>query len=183
MNTFESLPDKIKQLIKKVHELAINGVDGEMEAAKSKLNALLAKYDLKIEDVIGSNEPITEYEFRYDKKHKRLFFQIVSSVIPDWDGVHYKINQRSNTYNFVIIYATKLQYVEIMDKYDFYTKDFEEQMKIFYGAYVQKNQLYANKSSSNDDRELSEDEINQLRKMFQMMEGIEQKTHYKKLEA
>jgi hypothetical protein len=77
--------------------------------------------------------------------------------------------------------CTPAQHAEIYMKFDFYWKVYQSDLKIFYKAFIQRNELYSKPSEDEDDdiepRELTEEE----KRMLEMMMGLSKHTMHKRL--
>lgn len=176
---------KLITLLKKLKALADRGIGGEKLNAERMLHDLMLLHKISIEDIEGVKKQRFDFDvpFKYDK----LFWQIVSNVIVDW-------NSRYTTYRHFKrkfgVEMTHAEHLEIEAKFDFYCKDFEEQMKIFTSAYILKNKLTptyseerrAIKDREDEDRELSNREREKLFKISMMMNGVDKAKYQKRIE-
>lgn len=170
------MDNKIIELAKKLHALAERGEGGEKANAEKVLRAFMAKHGITIETIIG--EKRTWREFKAKGKDKQQFLiQTVASVIGDFS---YK-QDRETFY----IELTDAEFIEIDAKYEFYWKAYKEELDLFYQAFVQKNRLWKKPSGerTQENKPLTAEEKARLLRMFQMMEGIEQKSIIKQIEA
>lgn len=147
--------DKYIELAKKLNTLANQGVaEGEKYNAKQALNSLMLKYKITFKDI--EEETMSFVKFFSPSKYDFLFFQVALTVVE----VGREAGTLNSNKNYKVVNVTKLEELEIRAKWNFYRKAFDEQMKIFMGAFIMKNQLWP-KESENDTqpkRELTEEE-------------------------
>lgn len=82
--------------------------------------------------------------------------------------------------------CTPAQYIEIEADFAFYAAAMEEEMGIFYSAFLQKNNLFPppELARENTEEEDGEDmDLERLAKIRAMMDGIEQHTRHKAIES
>ncbi len=175
---------KLITLLKKLKALADRGIGGEKLNAERMLRELMQKHNISIEDIEGEKKQRFDFDvpFKYDK----LFWQIVSNVIIDWNGRYVAYKHFKRKFGIEMTHA---EHLEIEAKFDFYCKDFEEQMKIFTSAYILKNKLtptYSEERRAIKDREDEETETPakeraRLFKVRMMIEGVDRAQYLKRL--
>ena len=82
--------------------------------------------------------------------------------------------------------CTPAQYIEIEADFAFYSAAMEEEMGIFYSAFLQKNHLFPPPSLARENTEEEEAEsmdLERLAKIQAMMGGIERHTRHKAIEG
>lgn len=171
------LPDKVIELAKKLYELKERGIGGEKENASIHFNRILQKYNLTIEDIIGTTK--TEREFLSPKDKRQLLAQIAASVV----GSHVKVmgyRDGSPKEDYVYINLTDAEYVEIQSKFDFYWDAYQKDLKFFYEAFIHKNNLGA-KADGNTSTLLTDEERVKLKRMFEMMEVLDNHQFQKRI--
>lgn len=178
--------EKIIELAKKLKALADKGVGGEKENAAEKLQALLQKHGLTIEDIEG--EKVKEFTFHVTEEQRTFFYQILANVLgktPDvkqWTKNPSAIGVKDKNWkNAKFIHVTPAEYIEIKEKFEFYYSEYRKEESIFYSAFIQKNALWRKSTGENSEKELTPEEKAELWKIFQYMETIERKTIQKKL--
>jgi hypothetical protein len=169
--------NKVIQLAKKLKELADRGEGGEKNSAEYHLNKLLEKHKLTLEDILEEKRDVRM--FKVSKEKETLFFQIVGSVAGKEATRHHK--DRTSIW----LNLTTTEYLEIDAKFDFYWRAYKEELGIFYSAFVQKNKLYCkpSKNDEKDEKELSKEERDKLRRVFAMMDGIRHHSLNKQIES
>lgn len=174
--------ERIHAIAKKLHALAERGVDGEKANAEKVLAAFLKKHNLKLDDLLGEQK--TRRWFKVSKTKDKFFHQVAASVL----GVKFSTFTRPSLKGMVGIDLTAEEFVEVESRFDFYWRAYQEDLEVFYSAFIQRNKLYA-KPSDDELREDSEEKplsLEQKQKLFKtqmMMQGIERRTHRKQLES
>lgn len=152
-----------KELLLKLKELADRGVGGERHNAQKMLNELLVKYEMSESDL--SSEDLSFHEIAVPNKHfaGKILAQVCYSI-------HGDINPDKGLYNGlrrgrVRIKCTNAEFIEITAKYNFYLTHFENDLKTFYSAFIQRNQIFPPKSLEKDsvsDYKLTADDYKML---------------------
>jgi hypothetical protein len=144
------------ELAKKLKALADRGIDGEKQTAEKMLADLLKKHKITIEEIEG--EKTEDYYFTFKDKSHRLWFQIVKTVNttikcygPFPAG---KVKQYALKGNYMII-CTPCEYIEIEAKYNFYKNLYDQEMNIFYAAFLRANDLLVVNNRSDNQKEMS----------------------------
>jgi hypothetical protein len=176
--------DKVISLARKLKALAEQGIGGEKENADAQLKRLLKKYNLTIEEIEG--EKLIRREFFYNTKEKDLFIhQIIGSVIGKKEAIKRGTYSRYGK-KHILVDLANTEYIEVAEKIEFFWKHYQEEKEIFYSAFIQKNQLFSKPEEEDEDleeKELSTEEEAKLFKMFNMMEGMEQASYFKRLNS
>lgn len=168
--------DKYLELAKKLNELAKRGVGGESENAKRFLDKLLKKHGISPEQIEG--DKIEREYFKLNKKtDERLMAQIFSNILGDAYNSYYQSKQKKT---IVSVDCTKAQQIEIQAKYDFYSKLYEQEVEIFYSAFIQRNELWSTKTQKSE-RKLSAKELEEQKRILDMMRGIKKDSPLKQL--
>ena len=171
--------DKVTELAKKLKELAERGVGGEKQNAEYHLQRLLEKHGMTLEDILEEKRDVRE--FKVPKEKEEFFFQVAASVVGR-EGVRHSKEGRSFLMNLTIT-----EYLEIEAKFDFFWKAYKEELDIFYSAFVQKNKLYSKPSDKDKDnseeKELTKEEKEKLRRMWAMADGIKRHTLTKQIDS
>lgn len=163
-------------LCRKINELVKGGVGGEQESAKMRLKQLMQKHGIEPHDVEG--EEIVEVDIVCSEEQRKFAVQIICSVLGrGWKGYKYKKRY------FFTCPVSKV--AEIKDRWEHYKKQYEQELEMFYSAFIQKNRLYVKPDESEkqdeEDKPLTPEEKDRLRRLIQMMEGMEYSDHKKKL--
>lgn len=148
---------KIKALMVKIKALADNGIDGEKETAKIKLNELLQKYNIK--------------KFEEKSKKKRVFkladfndcLTIMTHCIIDTDE-NAKI-EGIKAKKEIYCKLTDSEYIDVCEKFNFYFPIFDNQRKNFVKAFIIKNNLGITEKEHTDTEKISDKDFFEISKM------------------
>lgn len=169
---------KYIELAKKLNELAKRGVGGEKDNATAMLNALMKKHKISMTDIEG--EAVCRHYFSVNTQNSQFFAQIVGNV--NRDLKNYRISGRGKLNRMVE--CNVAEGVEIRAKFNFYWKAYEEDLNIFYSAFIQKNKLYR---ANDPDEELEPgkpmtiEEKVRAYKIANMTEGLDRHNYLKQL--
>lgn len=169
-------------LVKKLHELALRGSDGEREAAQAALKKIMDKYDISLDDLDDKQE--CDYKFSYHgNEEKKLLNQIAYKVIGEGGHLYELRYTASNRQcrTAVNIRCTEVQRIEIECLFAFYTDLYKREKEFFIRAFIQKHKLFprATSNSSANDTQLSREEID---KILTMADSLSDATPNKMLE-
>lgn len=174
------MTDKKKELLLKLKNLAERGVGGERETAERKLQQLIEKYGIDEEDLAEDRE--VDFDFHYKNEWEKqllrqLFYRMFNENYTSKTYV-YKYGKGSKSVYGVT--CTKAEGVQLQIEYDFYKELYYEELDIFQKAFVQKHSLFPDSSGS--DREYTEEEKQEFSRIFQMMEGLSDKSFNPQIE-
>lgn len=159
-----NVPESVIEKIRKVLQLASGGTGGERLAAQKKLNELLNKHGLTINDV--NDETIQTYWFPFrTKEEERLIMQIWGRVMQTSKLKGYK---RGKSLGFEL---TKIQAVDMECLFNAHKKEMKKHLEIALTAYFFSNDL-APSGGSVSEKEFSKEERNELERIWAMMETI-----------
>lgn len=88
---------------------------------------------------------------------------------------------------YVTVELTKMQYVELQVLYDWHykqlTKDMKRMQKEFTEAYIQKHRIFGKHGDDNseEERELSPEDLQRLLRMLNYMDSMEDTSYYKQI--
>ena len=169
--------EKIIALANKLYELTQRGVGGEKENAVTQLNKLMEKYNITLNDL---NEETTNFfTFKWDWSlyiSKKLLCQIIFMVVPEEHK--YKTDKKYT----VGVYCTHEQRLEIIALYNFYLDAFKNDLKIFYRAFLNQNDLYpADEKYCNENP--TEEELKLYKSAILMAQGLNKHQYLKQLET
>ncbi len=168
--------ESVINLLRKIKALADNGAtDGEKSAANNRLQVLLKKHNLTIEDIL--EERVSDICFKYENEEQKSFlFQIIVNVLGKSKSIEKGVAMRSKS---VYMSLTKPEEIDITEKYLFYWNDYNKKQKDFRAAYVHANDLGA--PLEGEERTLSDDEKTDLLRILKLANSIEAASFYKKL--
>lgn len=172
--------DNILELAKKLNALAERGEGGEKANAQDRLKFIMEKYGVTFE-MLEENKK-SRFEFKATKENFKFYNQVISSVCGNIDTFYYR-NEINKVNRTIIAEVTELEYIEIIEKFQFYWKKYQEDPALFYSAFVQKNHLYAKTTDKDEDseEEVTKEEIMRIMKLRKMMQGIDHHTYLKTL--
>lgn len=133
-------------LLKKLKNLAEQGVGGEKETAQKKLKQLMQKYDVEEEEL--SDETEEKYEFTFHGEfERRLLLQ-----------VGYKILGKRTTR---IIECTKAEALQIRIEHEFYCDLWKEEQDFFFECFIQKHRIFTedNEEKAGKNRKMTREEL------------------------
>lgn len=186
------MTNRIKELAKKLLTLASDGRGNanEEDNAQRVLESFMEKHGLTMADLEADVE--NDYYFAvYSDFEQRFFNQIYFSVMGD-DGegkckalslAAREIKELKLKPNAIVMEykCAKHEHALILDRMAFYWKHWQEEMNVFYSAFVQKNAIYGDPSrvKKNNAPPSKED----FTKIMAMMNTIDKKTMSIKLES
>jgi len=149
------MENKATELAKKLKALAERGIGGEKINAEIALKRLLKKHNISLEDI----EEETKYRryIKVPKSKEKLFHQICANVL----GRDFSVYGNPRKPGFSIIDLSNSDFLEIEAKYKFYLKCYQEELDVFYLAFVQKNNLFT-KGIVLKESEVSQEELDRF---------------------
>lgn len=170
--------ERLLERLKGVKALADHGADGERDNAAALLAALMEKHGITEADLEGAE--ISTHWIRYKTIYERkLLFQLSYMHLGSGHAFgcvgRYTGRQRKE----VGVKCTPAQYIEIEADYQFYRKALEEELSVFYSAFIQKNELFPPPDLAGGLEDLGQVDLDVIMKMEAMMEGIEHRTRHK----
>lgn len=167
--------------LERVKALAERGVGGEKENAEALLNRLMEKYGVSETDIEDTTE--RDYFIRYHNVWERKLIVQITYMHLGSGHVAATVGTRSGRpHKKICVTCTPAQYIEIEADFEFYKAAWEEDLAIFYSAFISKNDIFPPPelaAQSDDD----DDEIDLIRmeKVSAMMSGIDKRTRNKAL--
>jgi hypothetical protein len=172
---YETMSDeKIVDLARKLKALAERGVGGEKENAAQKLKRLLAKHGISIEEIESAER--SEELFKYKNGQQQILLQCIRMVM----GMETKIYSVRRLRNAVIVECTKAEFLEIKATFEFYSKAYERDLKLFLRAFIQKNRLFPSDGPKTNMGELTGQELAEAEEIMIMAESIRQRSPIRK---
>jgi hypothetical protein len=174
---------KAIELAKKLKALADKGVGGEKQNAEQMLEKFLKKHNLTIEEIEG--EKINKYFFQIDNKYQQLLNQILKITnrsLSLWAEIpKNKIRQLRLAGNYMTE-CTASQFVEIKAKFDFYSNLYEEELDVFYTAFLHANNLLVESTAQDKEKGISDEERERQERAYLMSGRIKKGQYLKQLE-
>ena len=171
--------EELLRRLERVKALAERGVGGEKENAEALLNRLMAKYGISEEDIEDTAE--RDYFIRYHNFWERkLIVQIAYKHLGNGHCCGTVGTQSGRPYKKICVTCTPAQYFEIEADFEFYKAAWEEELAIFYSAFISKNDIFPplELASPSDDDEI---DLVRLEKVRAIMSGIDRRTRSKAL--
>lgn len=170
-------------LARKLKALADKGVGGEKVTAEAMLNALLKKHKITIEEIEG--EKLEDHYFTLTKEEFRLWYQIVKQVryaLKVYGEFPKKfIRQYSLDGNWMITCSAS-EFIEIEAKYSFYKRLFEQELDVFYSAFIKANDLLVDNPNKTADKEMSMEDYLEWKRIDDMSKKIKSESFRKQLQ-
>lgn len=179
--------DKIIDLARKLKALSDRGIGGEKDNALSKLNLVMKKYNISLQDISG--EFRKDFEFELSKDIDFLFIgQVLSSVVGrsaeyGCDLKQFKYIRKRGFISYLIENIEPELFSEFIIKVELFWDNYKKERQIFYEAYIQANRLFVKSSGKDscDRKELTPEERARLFKISNMMVGIDTVKYQKRL--
>lgn len=177
----KELSDEVKAKLRKILALAESGIDGEREAAKNKLQALLLEHGLTLEDLADDGgEGVWVFHNISTKTEQNLWAQIVFKV----KDVH-QIRFGSKGRGTRTTTCTDAQAAEIGDLYKWHKSNFKKELRKmeaeFFEAYIIKHKLFpATPSEKQSDEPV---DYERLQRIMMYKSHMSNDTYHKALEA
>lgn len=159
----KELSEEVKSKLRKILSLAESGIDGEREAAKHKLQALLLEHGLTLEDLADDGgEGIWVFYNISNKTEQGLWAQVVFQV-KDTHQIRFGTKGR----NTRTTSCTEAQANEIADLYKWHKRNFKKELRKmeaeFFEAYIIKHKLFpATPSESQSDEPVDYERLQRI---------------------
>lgn len=175
----ESTPESVKELIRKIHALSVRGVGGESDTALRKLDLLLAKYDVTLDDIL--EETVKTYQFSFKNEwDENLMVQLYYAITKDRERKVWSYSKLGNKIARKIgLDLTAEQYVDYQEQLTYYRGIWKKELKRFFGAFCHKHDLLRPTGMDAADRLPSKEELREYLRMKEMMRGLGEKTYFK----
>lgn len=176
--------ESLKKKLQKLQELAERGYRGEAENARRAIERICEQYGVKLEDVLDiETKHLYTFEIGRSKDMMSLFVRCLSTIC-DISGMTYSKPSRSS----IRVELTALQYADVQSLFNWHKANYERELaefrRTFMSAYILKHDLYTDKDrKGGDDRELTQEDIERIRRVWKMREAMSDNTYHKQLEA
>jgi len=176
MSKGSGVPESVRSLIQKVHALATQGVGGEAVSAQRKLNLLLEKHGITLDDIVQDQPKTYEFKFNglYDEK---LLYQCYVSIEPQEKGIYDFTRRGRKCRNLVGMKLTPSEYIDFCGLLDYYRKAFAKEMERFYTAFVHKHDLFSTEGREGGNS--AKVDPQEVMRMMQMMGALREKSYQK----
>lgn len=163
-------------LAKKLKALAEQGFGGEKYAAQLKLDTIMKKYGIRMEDL----EDVTQKNilFKVTAEQESLFVAVVFSIT----GSKRSWGKLQGRKDMVVGSVTRLEEAEIRAKFGFFWSVWSEQVSLYQKAFILKNDLLPTDMGVVKESDIDPKELEKIRQIFKVSESIERSLYYKPME-
>jgi hypothetical protein len=185
--------DEALDRIRKVYELANKGECGERESAKARLDELMKKYGITLEE-LDSEKEIAQFYHLHGNRNHEIFAQVAATrgctrfvFIGPHDNTKNSKKLKDLTNGTrprganVVFVCSPLKFIEITTAYEVYQRSFDEHYEAFFYAFLAENDLFFGVASK--DRVVTPEEEKMIRRAQRMTFGIEKAQIYQQLTA
>lgn len=180
------ITEELKTRFFKLYNLAEQGEGGEKDTAQKMLEKLLKANSLKIEDFILKDK--TKRRFFYlvnDNYEIKLFSQTCSEYEV---GLNHNIKfeyirQRGVNVCRVELSITEQAFISISHKYEFYVKEWRDQLEAFYRAFLNRYDIYNPNAQTMNEKDISDDLRKKLDLAAKLAKSIEKKDYFTAIEG
>ena len=145
------------ELLKKIKALAERGYGGEKENAEKLLKKLMQEHNIKEEDL--DEDTLKFFLFKTPKFYNatKLAQQVLYSVV---GGTNDEKGFYENGLKQTLIKCTSAEFLEFEAKFKFYSYHFKNELKTFYRAFIEANNIYPppDKALKSDNYELTDED-------------------------
>ena len=161
------MADQKSELLRKLKALAERGEPGERENARAILAGLMAKYGVDGADL--EDAATQEHRFvSHNSREKSLLVQVIYKVT---DGARdaYSYRKGEGSRNTICCKCTKAEAVQIAVEFDFYRELWQQELDLFYKAFIYKHEIFSSQPADSQDQKLSDEEIARIALMMSTM--------------
>lgn len=174
----------IKQKLLKLQALADRGYKGEAYAAQQAIERICQQYNISLDEILDTQaKRWYSFDTGKSKTMKTLFMQCYAKVM-NIGSMSYRQISRSR----IGIELTSLQYAELSNMFEWhkenFTQELEDMKQTFLEAYISKHNIYRDAGDEDsEEKELTMEDIQRLRKMLVMRETLSDRHYNKMLEC
>lgn len=169
------MSNKKRELLKKLQEMANRGEPGEKDNAAALMNKIMKDYGITDANLEEENRTKHSFHPRSGPFGKRLMSQIMSTVL----GKKFDLYRRLDRKGWYIVECTHLEYLEIESRYVFYSRLLEEELELYYVAFVHRNRLLPPDAVTKEIN--GEEEYQEWLKMRRMMNAADMGAYQKRI--
>ena len=133
--------ESIKSKILKLRELVLRGEYKEAQNAQRRIDNILSKYNLSLNEVLQEEQKKKERFFSISAFYNKLFFQCVFQIL-NLSILSYKKRKKGHYY----IEMTNIEYAELNSLFEWhklnYKREYDKMVKSFTSAYIQKHEIW-----------------------------------------
>ena len=171
--------DALLKKLKALTVLAERGVGGEAENAEAILKQLMQKYEIRedeIEDEVRERRDFYFHGAEQEKLLRQIVYKVTNGGLA-YSLVYSRTGRKCRT--TLGADCTIAEKLEIEFLFDFYTRLWEREKKVFLSAFIQKHKIFAD-IPTDSGQEFSLEEIAKIRTL---MGGMSEESPVKELEA
>lgn len=171
--------NKQAALLKKIKALTDQGASGEKEAAEAILIRLMEKHNISWDELEEVETHLVWFRY-YDDFDRRLLRQTII-LVTGGEGSFYTHRNREGgrTLKEYGLDVTSAQEIELRARLDFYRAAYKEEQDIFFLAFIHKHRIFD--PNDIDDSEPTEESMAMARRIYGMMQSMENKDYRKQL--
>lgn len=168
--------DSIKDKIKKIQALVDGGSAEEKINAKDKLDKILKKYNITIEQVY--EEKLTKREYRcYSEYEKKLFAQCIAKYC----GKNRKIYCSRRDPRLFYVDMSRVEFIDIQEAMYFHKVNLKKEFKKMFTAYLHAHELFDEREYEDEEVGISDMSIEEALEISNMVSGMSKDRLTKKL--
>lgn len=177
---------KYIELAKKVKALAEKGIDGEKENAEKLLKALMKKHNISTEDL--EDEKPEMFYFKIESYSHDLEFKILNQLCGIFGLRMYgkfpaKLMREYRLPGNYGIECSKVIYLEIKAKHEFYCHRMRKRLDEFFYAFCIKNELLVPETKDDHDKILTPEEKQTMLNALKISKNMESDFFLKQIES
>lgn len=178
----ESIIEKARKILALVEQ----GVDGEVQAAKAALEAILKKNGLTIEDLKNEKRERREFSLKSGEE-EYIFNHCIINMFGHHSHVWENHYRYKRDYRHIYAEMTDVEYLDFKPFFEFhvgnYRKELKKMVEAVRSAYIQKNHLFdPNPSDDNDGKSRDDIDMQEIYRIMSVMESMETSQYRKSLE-
>ena len=161
------MADQKNDLLRKLRALAERGEPGERENARAILAGLMEKYGVEEGDL--QDDALDEHRFvSHNTRERSLLVQVIYKVT---DGARhvYSYRKGQGSKNTICCKCTKAEAVQIGIEFDFYRELWQQELDLFYKAFIYKHEIFSSQHTNGESPKLSDEEIARIALMMHTM--------------
>ena len=158
------MTERLRNLIEKLQVLSDRGEAGEAQVAKEKLEIILGKYGVNIEDLSHHNlkqDRVFSYKDQWDQK---ILIQIATYYLGR-AGARDAIVGADNDNKTITLSITDEIFIDLSQTLEECRKDFEEELEVMFIAFIQRHKLGISDEISSK-REMDPETLGKVRAMM-----------------
>lgn len=181
--------EKYVSLARKLNELAKRGVGGEKENAQAKLESVMKRYNITIEDIEGNERFDFDFELKKDipiKFIRQVLCSIVGNISKYGCQIYqYKYVRKRKHICRKITSIEPQHFSEFIAKVSVLWEHYQKESARFYSAFIQANHIYEKVDPDLEDElnyEKNEKSLEESMRLASLIGGIEKKNFNKQIE-